>query len=271
MTRAPVLLLVLSIAAPVAARSDIDEAAAAGAAPPPAGSAATPGTPASGAAADESIYIVQRRVYSKSGTFEITPLFYTSLNNKFVGHLGVGLALAYHVRENLAIELQSTIPHAMAQFYSALVFEVSEQESLTPEVVDLKQMDYFGAVSVLFSGLYGKMEFYGFLIDFDFFVTAGVGLVSTLEVCPPNPPNAGNCSADVGIGLGLRSPERAGERYKLSGNLGGGMRFFFSDRIGLRLEIRDIVYSDLAVGSGGETTTDIRNHVLLITGLSILF
>ena len=70
----------------------------------PVDAAAPPSTPTE-AAADESIYVVQRRVYSKSGKLEITPLFYTSLNNKFVGHLGLGVALAYHVRENFAIEV----------------------------------------------------------------------------------------------------------------------------------------------------------------------
>ncbi len=220
---------------------------------------------------DESIYVVQRRVYSKKGAFELTPLFYTSLNNKFVGHFGLGLAAAYHVRENLALELQSSVPYVGDRFFSALVYEVYQQEQLTPEAVDLKQMDYFGGLSVLFSALYGKMELYSWLIDYDFFVTAGVGFVSTIETCVPE---RGDCSEEVGgtgqgIGRGVHSPEEAGDRFKLSGNLGGGMRFFFSDRLGLRLEIRDVVYSDRAVESN-EVTTDIRNNVLFFLGLSVL-
>ena len=46
---------------------------------------------------DQSIYVVQNRTYSKSGKFELTPIFFTSLNNKFVGHLGAGVVAAYHV------------------------------------------------------------------------------------------------------------------------------------------------------------------------------
>ncbi|MFC1609345.1 outer membrane beta-barrel domain-containing protein [Myxococcota bacterium] len=226
---------------------------------------ATPDDPTQ-VAADESIYVVQHRVYSKSGKLELTPLFYTSLNNKFVGHFGIGFAAAYHLRENLSIEFQTTVPFVIKQFYSALVFEVYDHESLTPEVVDLKQMDYFGALSVQFSALYGKMEFYGWLIDYDFYATAGFGLVSTLETCPPN---RDGCGDDLGIGRGLRSPDGAGDRFKLSGNLGGGMRFFFSDHVGLRLEIRDVVFSDKAEDAG-VVTSDIRNNVLFIAGLTFL-
>ncbi|MBI3178904.1 MAG: hypothetical protein HYZ27_04545, partial [Deltaproteobacteria bacterium] len=48
--------------------------------PAAAAPAATPTTPIR--SADESIYVVQRRTYSKRGKLELTPLFYTSLNNK---------------------------------------------------------------------------------------------------------------------------------------------------------------------------------------------
>ncbi|OGQ82941.1 MAG: hypothetical protein A2289_16595 [Deltaproteobacteria bacterium RIFOXYA12_FULL_58_15] len=220
--------------------------------------------------ADESIYVVQRRVFSKSGKFEVTPIFYTSLNNKFVGHLGLAVAAAYHLRENFAIEVQSSIPLAMYQFYSALVFEVYDhvEPPLTPQDVDLKQMDYFGALSAQFSALYGKMEFYGILIDYDLYATAGFGLVSTLETCsPPDTDDTTACGENLGFGKGLQSPE-AGDRFKLSGNLGAGMRFFFSDHLGVRVELRDVVYSDKAVST--DTTTDIRNNVLFFAGLTIL-
>ena len=48
---------------------------------------------------DESIYVAQRRAYTKKNGFEITPYFVTAMNPKFVGYLGAGLSLAYHVRE----------------------------------------------------------------------------------------------------------------------------------------------------------------------------
>lgn len=215
---------------------------------------------------DESIYIVQRRGYSKSGELELTPLFFTSLNNKFVGHFGLGFSAAYHLRENIALELTTTVPYAMKQFFSALVFEVYDLESLTPEAVDLKQMDYYGGLSAQFSALYGKVDFYGWLIDYDFYVAPGFGVASTLETCVPD---RDDCSGDVGIGRGVHSPSDSGDRYKLTAMISLGMRFFFSDYLGLRLEVRDVVFSDSAV-EANEVTTDIRNNWLFSLGLTFL-
>ncbi len=215
---------------------------------------------------DQSIYVVQKRTYSKSGKFEVTPVFYTSLNNKFVGHLGAGLSAAFHIRENFAIEAFSSVPYGMWAFYSALVYEVYDYEQLTPEVVDLKQMDYFGSLSLQFSAFYGKMEFYGYLIGYDFYVSGGFGIASTLETCVPD---KDDCGEDLGIGRGLRRPAATSDWLKLTGNLAGGMRFFFRDWAGLRIEVRDVSYSDRAEDAG-ETTTDIHNNVLLVVGLTLL-
>lgn len=217
--------------------------------------------------ADESIYIVQRRAYSKSGKFELTGSGFFSLNNKFVGYAGGALAAAYHIRENFAIELMSSVP--FASYYSDLVIEVRQLDPpLEPQRVDLKQMTYFGALSAQFSALYGKFDFYGWLVDYDFYATGGFGLASTREVCTP--PNQGTCGQAVaGIGYGQRTPEQAADQFKLAANIGGGARIFFADFIGLRLELRDIVYADRAADAQG-TTTDIRNNLLMFTGLSFL-
>ena len=132
---------------------------------------------------DESIYVAQRRAYTKKNGFEITPYFVTAMNPKFVGYLGAGLSLAYHVRENFAVEFTTSIPYAFIPFYSALVIDVRQYENLSPQDVDLKQMDYFGALSAQFSAFYGKLEFYDNLLDYDFYVTVGAGLSTTLKTC----------------------------------------------------------------------------------------
>lgn len=273
---------VLFLAAPAWAQEGFDEmegggadtarapigAAAEASAPAEAGEASAASPAAVVHAADESVYVVQRRAYSKKGMVELTPMLYTSLNNKFVGHAGPGVSLAYHMRENLAVELTSSLPYTMYAFYSGMVFELYDKETLTPEVVDLKQMRYFGALSLQFSALYGKFEFYDHLLDYDFYATAGFGLTTTVETCAP--PGQGGCGEDdFEIGRGLRAPEMASDRYKFSGNLGGGLRVFFADWIGLRVEVRDIVYSDKAA-EANLVTTDIRNNVLLMLGVSFL-
>lgn len=223
--------------------------------------------------ADESVYVVQRRAYSKSGRFEITPLFLTAVNPKFVGYFGVGVSAAYHVHENLAIEFLSSI--YAASFYSDLVYEVWRYEALTPKEVDLKKMLYFNALSLQFSALYGKLDLYGLLVDYDFFVSAGVGYAVTREPCvTPGQPGTG-CTAETDVDRGLRFPDRGMDLHKITGNLGLGMRVFFHEMFGARIEFRDIVYADRKVEgaqatSTGQTTTDIRNNMMLFLGFSIM-
>jgi outer membrane beta-barrel protein len=235
-------------------------------------------------AEDESIYVVQKRAYSKKGKFEITPFVFTAMNPKFVGYIGGGFSFAYHLRENFAVEFSTSIPYAIAPFYSALVYEVYTYETLTPEEVDLKQVEYFGALSAQFSALYGKFELYGILLDYDLYLTAGLGLTTTKEPCVPN---TGDCGGAIGqyvnpttglleggLGFGLHTPEAGGDALKLSGHLGGGIRMFFTERLGVRIEIRDIVYADRKVGSTQSTsqgvTTDIRNTIFVFLGATVL-
>jgi outer membrane beta-barrel protein len=220
------------------------------------------------ALADESIYVVQERAYLKRGKVELTPFFFLTMTNKFSSSLGPGLALVYHPRENLAIEVSSTVPHFMRSHYSSLVYELHDDEQLAPEPVDLKKLKYFGAVTLQFSALYGKFDFYGHLIDYDFYGSAGPGLAVTVEACAPA--GEGTCGPDTELlGHGLRAPLDAADHYKIAGNLAGGLRLFFSDSVGARLELRDVVYADRA-GDAPGVTTDIRNNVMLLGGVSFL-
>jgi outer membrane beta-barrel protein len=218
-------------------------------------------------AKDESIYVVQRRSFSKSGKLEVSPLFFTALNPKFVGYVGGAVSVAYHVRENLAVEVVSSLPYGTYTYYSNLVAEVYRYEGLTPEDVDLKRMTYFGGPSLQFSALYGKVRFYGWLMDYDVYLTAGLGYVRTAETC--NPKTDEGCGDKVDIGRGLRSPLQGLDRHKIAGNLGGGMRFFFSDMLGVRIEARDVAYAD-RVTANNTTSTDIRNNLLLFLGMSLM-
>jgi len=173
--------------------------------------------------------------------------------------------VAYHIKENFAVELTVGKPFG---FYSALVYDVFQYEQLTPEDVDLKLMRFYAAGSLQFSALYGKLELYGMLLDYDFYAMAGFGFATTVEPCAP--PGAGDCSeGQDATGKGLQRPERAGDAMKLTGNIGGGMRVFFHDMFGLRIEIRDIAYADRVVVPGG-VTTDIRNNLMISLGVAFM-
>lgn len=267
----PVILAVAVLFASPTALAQAMPAEAAPAADDAAAEADESGTPSTLRipAPDESVYVVQRRAYSKSGRFEFTPMFLTAVNPKFVGYVGASVSAAYHFQENLAIEfITSVYAHA---FYSDLVYEAWRYENLAPEDVDLKKLLYFNALSLQFSALYGKLELYGLLVDYDFYVTGGLGFAITREPCfPPGDASTG-CSEDADVDRGLRFPDRGLDAYKITGNLGLGTRVFFSELIGARIEFRDIAYPDRKVDANtGQASTDIRNIMMLFLGVSVL-
>jgi outer membrane beta-barrel protein len=221
------------------------------------------------AGGDESIYVVQRRNFSKRGSLDLTPALFASLNNKFSGYLGLGLSGAYHLRENFAVELTTSFPYLLYAFYSDLVYDVREFK-LQPEAANMKQVRYFATLSVQYSALYGKLDLNDNLIDYDVYVSTGAGVVSTVEACIPGKDS--DCGDPIaGIDYGQRTPHNAGDALKVAGNLGLGMRIFFSKSLGLNLEVRDLVYPDRAgLGDPPDTSTDIRNNVLLFLGMSVL-
>ena len=232
-------------------------------------------------AEDESIYVVQERAYSKKKKFELTPLFFTAVNPKFVGYVGLSLSAAYHLRENFSLELMTSLPYAVFPFYSPIVYDVFYYEDLTPERVDLKQMTHFTGLSAQFSALYGKFEFYGVLLDYDLYATAGFGITLTKTPCTAKI-GSSNASTGAGegecevtdqerrqLGFGLKTPDELADYLKFSAQLGGGLRMFFTERLGLRFEVRNIVYADRA-NYQGAVTTDIRNIMLLFVGATVL-
>lgn len=232
---------------------------------------AAPASNVRGAADDESVYVVQERASSKRGHFEITPMFTVAVDPKFVGHVGGGISLAYHIHENLAVEMVHAVQHA---FYTDMVHHLWRYEDLVPEDVDLKQIVYFSALSLQFSALYGKLDFYGWLVDYDVFISGGLGYALMRRPCPADP-WLQNCGARDIARIHTGNRGRTLDTHKLTGNLGLGFRMFFHDLIGLRLELRDIVFADrsietLQAGVIGQTTTDIRNTLMLFVGASLM-
>lgn len=228
---------------------------------------------------DASVFVLQKRTYSKRNRFEITPVVVASLQPTFVGSVGAGVSVAYHIRETFAVEILSTIPGLYHGYYSDFVIDLQAFEGLTPDAVDLKQVSYWSALSLQFSALYGKFDVYGQKWDYDLYISGGFGYAQTLETCGLQ---ERDCEEAEGLQRGLRSPITTTDRNKFALSMAIGMRFFFADWGGLRLEVRNLAYSDrrteflngLDASQGtslsSSTSTDIRNTPLVIAGIGFL-
>jgi len=199
------------------------------------------------------------------GQFSASAETLISLGGEYVRYNGVALELGYHFSDLFGVELTGAM---MFADYSDLVHEVYDYEMLTPEVVDLKQMDFAGFGSVVVTPLFGLANVYGTQLDYHFYVTAGIGVVSTLETCAFD---RGDCSGDVGIGRGMHRPAEASDAYKLAGSMSAGFRLAFVGLLGAHLGLRNVFYSDRAVGTDGVTTTGTVHLGLLDVGVNVLF
>jgi len=237
-------------------------------------------------AADESVYVVQERAYSKRGHVELTAFVSTPVNSRWVQAIAPMFGLTYHIRENIGIELLGVY-----QFnrYSSAQLEVNDNEGASPLDAELKWMEWFAGAAFQWAPFYGKIKLGGLLGDFDVYITAGFGIAGTRTGCEPKRVYRNGEGVDgtgVGVqGISEQCPDDPATAtlpggLKFAGQVGGGFRIFFSRYFGMRVEVRDIVYSEYVLRKvanprspmqpDDEVSTDIRHNVMFMLGLSLL-
>ena len=232
---------------------------------------------------EETIYAVQRKAYLMNKKFELSVLPAFTFTDRFVQTYGGGLSGAYHVAENFAVEAFFTY---LLPSESSLTEEILRGEKLTPEIAKLTQMLWGGGIGAQWSPIYGKIEMFDTALgNFSFFVGVGLGFGQTRVTCTPatelDPEvfGAGNvCDMVESTG----NPDDAYKvvyepsRLELMGALSGGVRFSFSNSIGLKIEVKDWiaparVFSPSKKDASQRYTDAIRNNMLVQIGVSFLF
>ncbi len=220
-----------------AAPSEPSSPAAAPAAPQPATSQTVVPGYLEGRADSESpnelIHTVERKDYTAAGRGELT-LYPAAiqLNGKFTNEDGVGLGVSYALQENFALQLL------------ALYDYVSGQTSLSSNLLGLHaraqaaddlSLQYGALAGFEVAPIYGKFAFYdGTLAQFRFVINAGAGMGKTTVQLTPGPSAQDPNSPPVEFG-------DAGWRFL--GDLGVGFRVLLGERVALRLEVRDLIYT----------------------------
>lgn len=194
----------------------------------------------------DRIKSVQRKVFLKRGRFEIFPHFGLDLNDPFFQHFIVGGSVAYHFVDSLSLELRGGgVVGSVKQ--SAIRFVRQVTDSLLkdpPEFVAHADID------VTWAPFYGKISLFGeSILHFDTYVSAGPGLFVLKgldrEAMNPDPMN----------------PELS-TFFSPAINIGLGQRYFITDWLVVRVELRDYIFLDSRNGQ-----SDIQN--LLILGFSV--
>ena len=243
---------------------------------PAAGAAAGAAGPQAGPV-EETIYVVQGKPFLAQGKFEISPQFAQSVNDSFTSHTGLMVSGLYHLKENVAFEVaagafgwwDSGGPHLGGRD-SELTVELREKESLAPERVKLYQFPWLVAGDAQWSPLYGKVSLHDIVLgQFNLYLSVGASVFGLqLESLTPAPP---------GLKAYVPLPPTFGAlpTMALSTTFGGGLRFYFTDWLGVRVEVRDYVIplsvrqQDVSDADG--PSFDVTNLVLGQVGVSFVF
>jgi outer membrane beta-barrel protein len=151
------------------------------------------------------------------------------VNPKFTVHAGVAAELAYHLRENLAAQIG-------LWYFPLSVQSTLSEELLTKARVAPESAEAFLLRAVALAGLelmpiYGKLNvFDGKILRLGIYLNGGLGAAKTrVQLRPSTDPSTGRTFGDTG--------------YRPIASLGIGLRVFLSERLTVRLELRDFVYS----------------------------
>lgn len=206
---------------------------------------------------DETIYVVEAVPHLIGGHFEVSPQFLMSFNDRFTNHYGFLVAGMYHLRQNVGVELAGGY---LFGFPSEVTNEIKDKARLSPEVVDLYALTWVATANVQWSPIYGKANVLDWVLgQYSLYFSVGLGAT----------------------GLSLeRYFDAPGEQYKLdypfsfTSTIGGGLRMYFTDWLGARIEVRDYVQAnmvDKSITNFDITYFDVQNYYMLHVGVTFLF
>ncbi|MBI5547855.1 MAG: outer membrane beta-barrel domain-containing protein [Deltaproteobacteria bacterium] len=202
------------------------------------------------------VHIVQKKPYINEGRHEV--VLYPAvlqLNGKFTQHYGVGLMYAYHLFENLAIQLTPVFNYwnQESDFNQELIEKGHQQAQAATALL----LQYGGVAGVEVTPMYGKFAFFeGTLGHFTFVVNAGAGVGNTRIQLRPQ--QTSNCGPGTDQG-DCREASFADTGLKLVGSVGAGFRIFLGERAAIRLEVRDFLYTARVDKINGCTYQDLYN------------
>ncbi len=207
---------------------------------------------------------IRHKVELRKLRFEVTPQFITSTNQDYRNAFGPGLNMQFHLTDWLGIgisgnftfnsntpledRVRSQLP-ADTNFSSNSSSYVYPGPQPTLQIHDshILQINALASVYASITPWAGKFSLFSSLFfSYDFFVNAGLGLVYYTQnnccfVARPSHPTPD----DIGKGLTFTdaNTEDASQfaGLKVGGMIGVGVHIYFTEWVGLQLELRDYI------------------------------
>jgi outer membrane beta-barrel protein len=204
---------------------------------------------------DEGIYVVQPKATALASRFETVLAGVYNLNNRYVSEGGLALAVLYHVRENLAAELQG---NWFLKRQNSEIYEKITALSFSDVKNAFAAVNYYRATWLINAAmewclLYGKLAFHNVgLGDVGVYTLAGIGV----------------------MGLELADSAERVLPFQLTTPFGAGLRVYFARHFGLRLEVRNnvqVLWIPQATVNSASSFYNISHKIWLTLGVTYVF
>ena len=217
--------------------------------------------------------VVQHKLYTTSGRWEVGLNFDIAVNTALVDQLGGVLGVSYHPVEWLDVGGELLLNHGALSNLALNVRADLRGRTATPlkdEFANDNQMRAGGFGVVRFAPIYGKFDLASELkIHFQAFLLGGAGVASVHR-------ESVNLCADAGTSACTNFQQSDATRGV--GLVGAGFRFYFNQRFSLRTEVRGYFFSssykeanDLTQPDSGNPHGYLAGIATFDAGFSILF
>jgi outer membrane beta-barrel protein len=254
------------------------------------------------ARAEEIVYgpdgaptVVQRKLYTMTGRWEVSALFDVALNTALVNQLGGVLAVSYHPNEWLDFGVEGLFNYTALSNLAVNVRNDLRSRTASPNHCTAPKypgcMDEFANDSQLRAGgfgvvrlapIYGKFNLASEVsVHFQAFALGGAGVASvhreSVNLCAHDSTRA-DCKVLDPQGNVIASGFQQTDAVKPVGLVGGGFRFYFGQRWSLTAEVRGTFFlssykehNELTNAASGSPISYLAGITTLDTGLSFLF
>lgn len=181
---------------------------------------------------------VQNRKFTLDGKLDIGIAGSASLKRHLTEHFGGALNLSYGIGEYFAVDLFAG--GGMGRLTN-LAHRVRDTANLRGTMTDLANAGALlgtAQLGVRFTPLYGKFNLASELpVHFNLYFVGGAGgaMVEYNSIL--------SCTQDIGTASRCDS-FKSETAASMAFNFGGGMRFFFTERLSARVEVRDVLFFD---------------------------
>ncbi len=204
--------------------------------------------------ANVHVHIVQKKPYINEGRHEVAVYpGVLQINGKFTQHYGVGLMYAYHLFENLALQVTPIWNYWNQE--TSFNQELIEKGNQKARAATALLLEYGAVAGVEVTPMYGKFAFYqGTLGHFTLVFSAGAGLGNTrIQLRAAETSDCGSATDPCD------EASFAAIGPKFMGSVGAGFRVFLGERVAIRLEVRDLIYTARVDKINGCSLKDMTN------------